>query len=129
MAWRRTFDCPPPALLATDPIQRMLTLDERYRDSCIPLPDTESLQMTCKRVASLWEDTLAPALREGKNVLVVSHGNTLRALVKQLDGVSSADSYHLDLPTACPVVYEFNEALEVVSPCAKTLLHHGPILP
>ena len=76
------------------------------------VPSTESLEDTCARVRDMWDDTLAPALRAGKSVLVVSHGNTLRALVKLVDGVSDADSFHLDLPTACPVVYELDAELK-----------------
>ena len=89
MKWRRTYDCPPPPLPVDSPFQKLLRTDERYiyngaicAHQYIAVPDCESLQDTCKRVEAVWEDTIAPALREGKNVLVVSHGNTLRALVK-----------------------------------------------
>ncbi len=111
MRWRRNFDSPPPMLAAADPVQKMLQLDERYRDTGADVPEGESLRDTLRRVQELWHDTLAPALRARKNVLVVSHGNTLRALVKLLDDVSEGDSYHLDLPTACPVVYELDSEL------------------
>ena len=114
MAWRRTYDCPPPQMPTDNPLQRFIA-DERYRatDGIIThVPVSESLEMTSARVQSLWEDTLKPALKEGKNVLVVSHGNTLRALVKLVDGVSEEDSFHLDLPTACPVIYELDADLK-----------------
>lgn len=108
MKWRRTYDCPPPALPSEDPFHRALCSDERYR--YVTVPSTESLELTAARVESVWDETIAPALRDGQNVMVVSHGNTLRALCKLIDGVSAADSFHLDLPTACPVVYEFADA-------------------
>ena len=93
----------------------MLAVDERYRatdGSFVSVPSSESLKDTHDRITEFWEDTLAPALRDGKNVLVVSHGNTLRALVKLLDGVSEDESFHLDLPTACPVIYELDKDLK-----------------
>ena len=101
----------------------MLRADERYRDTLADVPASESLKDTERRVKACWDDTLAPALRAGKNVLVVSHGNTLRALVKLVDGVSSEDSFHLDLPTACPVVYELNKDLK---PAADPIENRGP---
>ena len=119
MAWRRTFDCPPPALTEDDSFQRMLTSDERYYHddgTLMAVPPTESLQDTCVRVQAMWEETVAPALRAGKNVMVVSHGNTLRALVKLVDNVSEKDSFHLDVPTACPIVYELDRELQPTTP-------------
>lgn len=114
MKWRRTYDCPPPQLSADHPVQRVLNLDERYRDAPLAVPQTESLHDTTQRVNACWEEQIVPALKAGKNVLVVSHGNTLRALVKLVDNVSEKDSFHLDLPTACPVVYELNSQLRPV---------------
>jgi 2,3-bisphosphoglycerate-dependent phosphoglycerate mutase len=110
MNWRRKYDGLPPALREEDAFQRAISTDERYRDDKVP--STESLQLTEVRVREVWEDTIAPALLEGKNVMVVSHGNTLRAMVKLLDRVDDADSFYLDLPTACPVIYEFDADLE-----------------
>lgn len=115
MKWRRTFDSPPPLLPEEHPMQAALQADERYRDLAKEIPRTESLKDTVERVQACWDDTIAPALRQGKNVLVVSHGNTLRALVKIVDNVSDEDSFHLDLPTACPVVYDLDARLEPVS--------------
>ena len=89
MKWRRTYDCPPPPLLQDDSFQRAICTDERYRG--LDVPATESLMLTEARVQEVWNDTIRPALVEGKRVLVVSHGNTLRALVKLVDGVSGAD--------------------------------------
>lgn len=107
MKWRRTFDTPPPAIERDSPIQRSIRSDVRYRGG-IAIPMAESLSDTLGRVRSVWEDTLRPALAAGKRVLVVSHGNTLRALVMLLDDVAADDSFHLDLPTACPVVYDLD---------------------
>ena len=118
MAWRRTYDCPPPALPDDDPFQRVILQDDRYRGSGVIVPKSESLQDTLVRITALWEDTLAPALRSGKNVMVVSHGNSLRALVKLVEGVSDAGSFNLDLPTACPVVYDLGADLK---PCSQPL--------
>ena len=91
-----------PQIATGNALQKYIA-DERYRaaDGAITaVPRSESLQDTCARVTDIWESDIAPALREGKRVLVVSHGNTLRALVKLIDGVSEKDSFHLDLPTA-----------------------------
>ncbi len=114
MQWRRAYDVPPPPLSEEDPFQRALVQDERYRDSPIAIPDAESLANTSVRVGSIWEETIAPALRQGQNVMVVAHGNTLRALVKLVDGVSDANACHLDLPSACPLVYDLDAALHPV---------------
>ena len=116
MKWRRTYDCPPPALEADNPLQRTIRLDDRYLSSGVTAPAAESLQDVCFRVQELYEDTILPALKEGKNVLVVAHGNTLRGLVKLVDGVSEADSFFLDLPTACPIVYDFDADLNFAHP-------------
>ena len=110
--------CAPTQIETDSPFQQSMRADERYRQvdgRGMEVPESESLQDTCARVQRVWDDTLAPALREGKNVLVVSHGNTLRALVKLVDSVSDEGSYHLDLPTACPVVYELDADLK---PCS-----------
>lgn len=116
MKWRRTYDSAPPPIDDSDPLQQMIRADERYRTSSHGAPRTESLEDTTARVSEVWEETIAPALCEGKHVLVVSHGNTLRALVKLVDGVSDDDTFHLDLPTACPVVYELDEQLQSATP-------------
>ncbi|KAL1505009.1 hypothetical protein AB1Y20_008772 [Prymnesium parvum] len=108
MAWRRSFDEPPPAALDTDPLQRTMSEDLRYAATNIAVPRCESLKDTLRRVETTWRQTLQPALLEGKDVLVVSHGNALRALVKLVDGVSERDVFHLDVPTAAPIVYELD---------------------
>lgn len=110
MKWRRTFDSPPPPIERNHPIQQSIRTDARYRNGVV-VPAAESLSDTLKRVTAVWDDTLRPALAAGKRVLVVSHGNTLRALVTLLDGVATEDTFHLDLPTACPVVYDLDAEL------------------
>ena len=72
------------------------------------VPNGESFRDCLERVRAVWEDTLRPSLHAGKNVLVVSHGNTLRALIKLVDGVGDGDAFHLDMPTACPLVYQLD---------------------
>lgn len=105
MAWRRKYDEPPPPLPADSPLQEMMEKDERYAVHNMVVPKAECLRDTYARVDAVWTERIRPALLAGKNVMVVSHGNTLRALVKLVDSVSDGDTYHLDLPTAAPVVY------------------------
>jgi len=112
MKWRRSPDCQPPPLAADNPFQKAIVEDERYRDTTFALPQTESFEMVVERVQDVWDETIAPALRKGRNVMVVSHGNTLRALVALVDSVGKSDTYHLDLPTASPVVYDLDAALQ-----------------
>jgi 2,3-bisphosphoglycerate-dependent phosphoglycerate mutase len=109
--WRRSYDVPPPPLGADD--QRHPAHDPRYADVDRQLlPATESLKDTLARVLPFWHARIAPELRSGRNVLVVAHGNSLRALVKMLDGVSEADIVELNIPTGVPLLYELDAALE-----------------
>jgi len=108
LAWRRAYDTPPPALQAQDP--RHEGKDPRYAGASVPL--TECLKDTVARVLPYWNDTIAPAMRAGRRVLVAAHGNSLRALIKHLDGVSDADIVGLNVPTGVPLVYELDEALK-----------------
>jgi len=108
LAWRRAYDTPPPALQAGDP--RHEGKDPRYAGAAVPL--TECLKDTVARVLPYWNGTIAPAVRTGKRVLVAAHGNSLRALIKHLDGVSDADIVGLNVPTGVPLVYELDEALK-----------------
>ena len=108
--WRRSYDMPPPPLAADD--ARHPARDPRYaalRPDQIPL--SESLKDTVARFLPAWEDTIAPAIRSGKRVLIAAHGNSLRALVKYLDKVSDADIVELNIPTGIPLVYELDEQL------------------
>ena len=114
MGWRREYDEMPPPLDDDSPLQRAFKEDARYRAADVP--GSESLRTVCARVKPLWENTLRPALQAGKTVLVVSHGNTLRALVKKIDGVSDEDVFHLDVPTGAPLLYEFDSQLQHLRP-------------
>jgi len=110
LIWRRSYDTPPPALEPADP--RGARDDPRYA-SLAPaeLPLTECLKDTVARVLPYWEGAIAPAMRAGKRVLVAAHGNSLRALVKYLDGISDAEIVGLNIPTGVPLVYELDERL------------------
>jgi 2,3-bisphosphoglycerate-dependent phosphoglycerate mutase len=108
--WRRSYDIPPPALAVTDP--RHPSYDPRYRDvDRALLPSTESLKDTLARVLPFWNERIAPALLADRNVLVVAHGNSLRALVKMLDNRSEADIVELNIPTGVPLLYELDAQL------------------
>ncbi|MEK9659969.1 MAG: 2,3-diphosphoglycerate-dependent phosphoglycerate mutase [Chloroflexota bacterium] len=108
--WRRSYDVPPPALTADD--ERHPSRDRRYAGlKASELPLTESLKDTVTRFLPYWNGTLAPQIKAGKRVLIVAHGNSLRALVKHLDNVSDADIIDLNIPTGVPLVYELDSAL------------------
>jgi 2,3-bisphosphoglycerate-dependent phosphoglycerate mutase len=108
--WRRSYDVPPPPLAADDP--RHPGRDARYA-ALKPeeLPLTECLKDTVARFLPYWHDTIAPAVRAGQRVLIAAHGNSLRALVKYLDGISDADIVGLNIPTGIPLVYELSDEL------------------
>ena len=107
LAWRRSYDTPPPALERQD--ARYEGGDARYAGAEVPL--TECLKDTVARVLPYWKSAIAPAVRAGRQVLVAAHGNSLRALIKHLDGVSDADIVGLNVPTGVPLVYELDDAL------------------
>jgi len=107
LGWRRSYDTPPPALAPGDP--RHEASDPRYAGVDVPL--TECLKDTVARVLPYWNETIAPAVRAGRQVLVAAHGNSLRALIKHLDGVSDRDIVGLNVPTGVPLVYELDAAL------------------
>jgi 2,3-bisphosphoglycerate-dependent phosphoglycerate mutase len=107
LAWRRSYDTPPPALDAGD--ARYEARDPRYRG--VAVPKTECLKDTVARVIPYWVSAIAPAIRTSQRVLVAAHGNSLRALIKHLDGVSDADIVALNVPTGVPLVYELDAAL------------------
>ena len=105
--WRRSFDVPPPDLEPGSPFD--LGNDARYAG--IPIPRTESLKLTIERVRPYWESAILPALAGGETVIVSAHGNSLRALVKHLSGISDADIAELEIPTGEPIVYDFDAAM------------------
>ena len=110
LLWRRSYDTPPPALDKDDP--RFPGGDPRYATlDPAELPLTECLKDTVARVMPYWTGSIAPAIRSGKCVVVVAHGNSLRALVKYLDGVSNTDIVGLNIPTGIPLVYELDPML------------------
>jgi 2,3-bisphosphoglycerate-dependent phosphoglycerate mutase len=106
--WRRSYDIPPPPLADDD--ERHPRFDPRYR-GIQGLPATESLKDTLVRVQPYWEERIAPRLLAGENVLIAAHGNSLRALVKMLDGISDADITGFNIPTGIPIVYELDDRL------------------
>jgi 2,3-bisphosphoglycerate-dependent phosphoglycerate mutase len=105
--WRRSFDIPPPVL--EDGSEFDLKADPRYAG--IAIPSTESLKDTIARVLPYYEAAIAPQLKAGEVVLVAAHGNSLRALVKHLSGISDADITGLEIPTGQPIVYELDDNL------------------
>lgn len=111
--WRRSYDVPPPALELED--ERHPRFDPRYA-SLTPeqLPATESLKITLDRVVPYWHSTLIPVLQSGQRVIVVAHGNSIRALVKYLDDVSEAEITELNIPTGLPLVYELDEKMKPI---------------
>jgi 2,3-bisphosphoglycerate-dependent phosphoglycerate mutase len=112
--WRRSYDIPPPALSLDDP--RHPQFDPRYADIDPQLlPATESLKDTLARVLPFWERRIVPELRAEKTVLVVAHGNSLRALVKMLDRMSESDIVEFNIPTGIPLLYELDEQIQPVS--------------
>ena len=110
--WRRSYDIPPPPLAADDP--RHPRQDPRYAGLApSALPGTESLKTTLARVLPYWEERIAPELLRGKNVIVAAHGNSLRALVKMLEGISDEEITELNIPTGVPRLYELDAELGV----------------
>jgi len=113
LLWRRSYDVPPPALEPGD--ARSERGDIRYaRLSPEQIPLTECLKDTVARVMPFWNESMAPAIRAGKRVLVAAHGNSIRALVKYLDGISDSDIVGLNIPNGIPLVYELDESLKPI---------------
>ena len=111
LVWRRSYDIPPPPMSVDD--EQYAGNDRRYAGldpSDIPL--TECLQDTVARFLPLWEDTIAPQIKAGKQVLIAAHGNSLRALIKYLDGVSEEEIIGMNVPTGMPLVYDLDENLK-----------------
>jgi 2,3-bisphosphoglycerate-dependent phosphoglycerate mutase len=109
--WRRSYDVPPPPLGWDDP--RHPRFDPRYADvGAASLPAAESLKDTLSRVLPYWESRIVPELRADRNVLIVAHGNSLRALVKMLDRMSESDIVDFNIPTGIPILYELDEQLQ-----------------
>ena len=113
LVWRRSYDVPPPAMAEDDPrSERSDVRYARFADAEVPL--TECLKDTVARVLPYWNDTLAPAIAAGQRVLIAAHGNSIRALVKYLDGISDDDIVGLNIPNGIPLVYELDAELKPI---------------
>ncbi len=113
LAWRRSYDTPPPALEADDP--RCERGDRRYAHiQAQNLPLTECLKDTVARVVPFWNDTIAPHIQKGERILIAAHGNSIRALIKYLDNVSEQDIVGLNIPNGIPLVYELDAQLKPI---------------
>jgi 2,3-bisphosphoglycerate-dependent phosphoglycerate mutase len=120
MLWRRSYDVPPPPLPDDDPLSQ--ASDPRY--ALLPpelLPRTECLRDVLARMLPYWYDAIVPDLAAGRVTLVVAHGNSLRAMVKHLDGVSDTEIAELNIPTGMPLVYELDERFRPVQPGGRYL--------
>lgn len=114
LAWRRSYDVPPPVLEPDD--ERHPSHDERYADlDPEDLPSTECLADVVERMLPYWREEIVPDLAAGNLVLVVAHGNSLRAMVKELDGISEEDIVALNIPTGIPLVYELDDEMKPLS--------------
>jgi 2,3-bisphosphoglycerate-dependent phosphoglycerate mutase len=113
MVWRRSYDTPPPAL--EDSSEWSQAGDIRYADLGESVPRTECLKDVVERLMPYWESEIVPDLKAGKTVLIAAHGNSLRALVKHLDGISDEDIAGLNIPTGIPLYYELDENLKPVT--------------
>jgi 2,3-bisphosphoglycerate-dependent phosphoglycerate mutase len=113
LIWRRSYSYPPPPVEPGDP--RYPGHDRRYADlSPAELPLAESLEDTVARFLPYWNGTIVPEIQAGKRVLIAAHGNSLRALVKHLDGVSESEIVGLNIPTGIPLVYELDDDLKPI---------------
>ena len=111
--WRRSYDCPPPALEEDDPRNPALQPLFRTVDKSL-LPLHESLEMTVARAVPYFEEVIKPQMLEGKRVLIVAHGNSLRALVKYFDNLTNEEITETNIPTAVPLVYEFDDDMKAI---------------
>ena len=113
LVWRRSYDTPPPALEPTDP--RSERGDRRYAGLAPEqIPLTECLKDTVARVIPFWNDTIAPSIRSGQRVVIAAHGNSIRALVKYLDGIADDAIVGVNIPNGIPLVYELDDDLKPI---------------
>ena len=110
--WRRSFDVPPPPISDTDEFSQ--AHEPRYAGLGSAMPKTECLKDVVARMLPYWSEAIVPDLKENKTVLVTAHGNSLRALVKHLDGISDSDIAELNIPTGIPLMYQLNDAMSPV---------------
>ena len=119
MLWRRSYDVPPPPIDSDNPNSQ--AGDPRYADLGADMPQTECLKDVVARMIPYWENEIRTDLRDGKMVLVAAHGNSLRALVKHLDGISDDDIAALNIPTGMPLVYELDDDFQPITPGGRYL--------
>ena len=120
MLWRRSYDVPPPPIADDDPLSQ--SADPRYAGLPPEIrPRTECLKDVVARMLPYWYDAVVPDLHDGQTVLIVAHGNSLRALVKHLDGISDAAIAELNIPTGIPLVYELDDAYRPAVPGGRYL--------
>jgi len=112
--WRRSYDVPPPPIDDADPYSQ--SQDPRYADLGNEMPRSECLKDVVHRMLPYWKSGIVPDLRAGNTVLVTAHGNSLRALVKELDGISDADIAELNIPTGIPLLYRLNAEMKPSEP-------------
>ncbi|EHB14978.1 Phosphoglycerate mutase 1 [Heterocephalus glaber] len=115
--WRRSYDVPPPPMEPDHPFYSNISKDRRYADLTEDqLPSCESLKDTIARALPFWNEEIVPQIKEGKRVLIVAHGNSLRGIVKHLEGLSEEAIMELNLPTGIPIVYELDKNLKPIKP-------------
>ncbi|KAF3687354.1 Phosphoglycerate mutase 1 [Channa argus] len=115
--WRRSFDIPPPPMDEGHDFYEAISKDRRYADLTEDqLPSCESLKDTIARALPFWNDEIVPQIKEGKRVLIAAHGNSLRGIVKHLEGMSEEAIMELNLPTGIPIVYELDKNLKPMGP-------------
>jgi 2,3-bisphosphoglycerate-dependent phosphoglycerate mutase len=119
MLWRRSYDTPPPEIELGDEFSQ--DSDPRYADLGADMPRTECLKDVVARLLPYWESAIVPDLQAGKTVLVAAHGNSLRALVKHLDGISDESIAGLNIPTGIPLRYDLDENFKPTNPCGTYL--------
>jgi 2,3-bisphosphoglycerate-dependent phosphoglycerate mutase len=117
MTWRRSYATPPPEIDPND--QYSQNNDPRYSGE--PVPETEALANVVKRVTPYWESEIIPELKSGKTVMIAAHGNSLRAIVKMLDGLSEEEISQVNIPTAIPLLYELDENFKPIKPRGEYL--------
>jgi 2,3-bisphosphoglycerate-dependent phosphoglycerate mutase len=119
MAWRRSYDTPPPEIEFGSEFSQ--DQDPQYADLGDQLPRSECLKDVVERFLPYWEEGVKPDLTAGRTVLIAAHGNSLRALVKYLDGISDADIAGLNIPTGIPLVYDLDDDLTPTNPGGRYL--------
>ncbi|MFD0705475.1 phosphoglyceromutase [Alloscardovia venturai] len=117
MIWRRSYGTPPPEIDPNDEYSQ--NNDPRYANA--EVPETEALSNVVTRVTPYWEEAIKPQLREGKTVLIAAHGNSLRAIVKMLDGLSEEEIAKVNIPTAIPLLYELDDDFKPIKPRGEYL--------